>query len=103
VLAISKQAQQQRYATVAGINGFAARHEDPDRERIDRQLTAYFQGHPTPGVRYVSMLDVQCGPARRCEVLSPDGRYLYFDAGHFTLEGSRRFGARLRRAHPELF
>ena len=36
-------------------------------------------------------------------VLLPDGRYLYFDAGHLTLEGSRRVGARLKEAYPELF
>lgn len=43
------------------------------------------------------------GPQLACDILSPDGQYLYFDAGHFTLAGSRRFGARLKTAYPELF
>jgi hypothetical protein len=40
--------------------------------------------------------------ALSCDILAPDGRYLYFDAGHFTLEGSGRVGARLKQANPEL-
>ena len=103
VLAISRRAQAERRASVAAINDFAAGWQDPRKPEIDRGLKAFFAARALPGVRYVSTLDVQCGPALRCDILSPRGDYLYFDAGHFTLEGSRRFGERLRRRHPETF
>ena len=51
----------------------------------------------------MSILDAQCGGGAVCQIISSDGRYLFFDDSHFTLEGSRRFGARLKRARPELF
>jgi hypothetical protein len=103
VLAISKEAQGRRYATVEGINAYAAGFHDPQRAARDRQLEALFRSRDLGGARYVSMLQPQCGPRMACEILSPEGEYLYFDAGHFTLAGARRFGRRLKAAHPELF
>ncbi len=103
VLAISKLAQQNRYATIAGINHFAARFQDADKVTRDQQLNAYFQTQHFAATRYIDMLQIQCGPARQCDILSPTGQYLYFDAGHFTLEGSRRFGEKLKTVHPEAF
>lgn len=103
VLAISKKAQGRRYVTVGAINGFAAGYQDAAKVERDRRLKAFFAEPAWPGVRYVSALDIQCGERLACDILSPEGEYLYFDAGHFTLTGSRRFGARLKAAHPELF
>lgn len=102
-LSISKKAQDQRHATVAGVNAFALDYQEVAKIDRDRALKAFFARPGWRDVRYVSMLDLQCGERRRCEILGPDGRYLYFDAGHFTLEGSRRVGMRLKQAHPELF
>jgi peptidoglycan/LPS O-acetylase OafA/YrhL len=103
VLAISKKAQAQHRAGVAAVNGFALVYQDPVKVERDRALKAFFAARPWPDVHYVSMLDLQCGRPARCEILAPDGRYLYFDAGHFTLEGSRRVGVRLKQANPKLF
>ncbi|WP_068877064.1 MULTISPECIES: acyltransferase family protein [unclassified Phenylobacterium] len=102
-LSISKRAQDRRHATVAGVNAFALGYQEVAKVERDRALKALFAHPAWRDVRYVSLLDLQCGPRRRCEILGPDGRYLYFDAGHFTLEGSRRVGVRLKQAHPELF
>jgi peptidoglycan/LPS O-acetylase OafA/YrhL len=103
VLSISKQAQSQHFATVIGINGFAAQFQNPEKLERDRQLKAFFQFHQLAGVHYISTLDVQCGPRLACDMLSPAGQYLYFDSSHFTLEGSRRFGQHLKALYPELF
>jgi peptidoglycan/LPS O-acetylase OafA/YrhL len=103
VLAISRQAQGRHITRARGINAFAAGEQAPERTQIDRRLKAFFQAHAFPDVHYVSTLDVQCGPRLDCPVFSPQGQYLYFDAGHFTLEGSREFGQRLKREHPEVF
>jgi len=103
VLPISKKAQDRHRTGVAAVNAFAANYQNPEKAERDLALKAFFAARHWPDVHYVSMLDLQCGRPRRCEILAPDGRYLYFDAGHFTLEGSRRVGVRLRQAHPELF
>ncbi len=56
-------------------------------------------------LNYIDLLAVQCGAEiDACEIVSPiDGNFLYFDFSHFTLQGAREFGAKLKMAHPELF
>lgn len=103
VLAIAKRAQDERHAAIGGINAFAAGFRDADKIERDRTLKAHFQTHRLSGVHYISTLDAQCGARLLCDILSPDGKFLYFDAGHLTLIGARRLGAELKRRHPELF
>ncbi|MDD3838555.1 MAG: acyltransferase family protein [Phenylobacterium sp.] len=103
VLAISKTAQGRRMVTARAINRFAAGYQDPAKPARDARLKTFFAERALPGVTYVGLLDLQCGEALACDILSPDGQYLYFDAYHFTLAGSRRVGARLKAAYPELF
>ncbi|MET0273445.1 MAG: SGNH hydrolase domain-containing protein, partial [Phenylobacterium sp.] len=103
VLKISQDAQRAHQITAGAINAYSVAYRNPDKAAMDRQLKAFFQTPPVANVRYVGWLDVQCGAAMRCDVLTEDGQYLYFDAGHFTLLGSRQFGERLKAAHPELF
>ena len=103
VLAISKAAQSRRYVTASDINVFARSYYDADKIARDQGLKRHFATTAIPGVSYVSLMDRQCGQPPRCEILSRDGRYLYFDAGHLTLEGSRRLGARLKADNPGLF
>lgn len=103
VLSISKQAQQERLITAEAINEYSRHFANPSPTRLDRVLKDFFSGDRFPGVRYVSALDVQCGPELRCNILSANGQYLYFDNNHFTLEGSREFGQRLKRWNAALF
>ncbi|WP_432704385.1 SGNH hydrolase domain-containing protein [Escherichia coli] len=46
--------------------------------------------------KYIDTLAEQCGKAMNCDILSKKGDYLYFDNSHFTLEGSREFGKKLK-------
>lgn len=101
-LNIAKAAQNQPHATIATINRFAASYRVEDKAVQDAALKAHFAARSMPGVHYVSTMDAQCGGAI-CPLISEDGKYLFFDESHFTLEGSRRFGASLRREHPDLF
>lgn len=103
VLAISKAAQGRRHITVGAINRFSTGYQDRSKVERDRRLEVFFLSSEFEDVRYVSVLDVQCGRPLTCDILSSEGAYLYFDAGHFTLGGARMFGARLRAAHPALF
>jgi peptidoglycan/LPS O-acetylase OafA/YrhL len=103
VLKISQEAQRAHQITASAINAYAVGYRVQEKPTMDAALKAFFQAPPVKDVHYVSWLDVQCGAELKCDILSADGQYLYFDAGHFTLLGSRGFGARLKAAHPELF
>ncbi|MEE8574309.1 MAG: acyltransferase family protein, partial [Thermodesulfobacteriota bacterium] len=54
---------------------------------------------------YVDMLRTQCGErVDSCEIISTEySNYLYFDTGHFTLDGATEFGRKLKKRYPELF
>jgi hypothetical protein len=101
-LNIAKAAQTRSRATVTGINRFAASYRVEDKAAQDAALKAHFAGKSMPKVHYISTMDAQCD-VTTCPLISSDGKYLFFDESHFTLEGSRRLGANLKREHPELF
>lgn len=101
-LNIAKAAQAQPHATITTINRFAAAYRVEDKAVADAALKAHFAAQSTPGVYYVSTMDAQCDGGI-CPLISSDGEYLFFDESHFTLEGSRRLGASLRRSRPDVF
>ncbi len=101
-LNIAKAAQAQPHATITTINRFAAAYRFEDKAVQDAALKAHFAAQSKPDVYYVSTMDAQCDGAI-CPLISSDGEYLFFDESHFTLEGSRRLGASLKRSHPGLF
>jgi peptidoglycan/LPS O-acetylase OafA/YrhL len=100
---ISKEAQIERHVTAASINEFSRRFEAPEKFEYDEELKAFFKEKNFKDVQYVSALDVQCGAERKCDILSESGEYLYFDYGHFTLAGSKRFGKSLKEKFSYLF
>jgi peptidoglycan/LPS O-acetylase OafA/YrhL len=100
---ISKEAQLERHVTAASINDFARKYETQDKFEYDEELKSFFRSESFTDVHYISALDVQCGEERKCEILSESGEYLYFDYGHFTLAGSKRFGKSLKEKYSILF
>jgi hypothetical protein len=55
-------------------------------------------------VFFVDLLSVQCGESvAACNILSEDGKFMYFDKEHFSREGAVTVGQELRRLYPELF
>jgi peptidoglycan/LPS O-acetylase OafA/YrhL len=65
------------------------------RERTEQAARFY----KTQGIDYFSPIDQLCG-ADWCSVVTPDGKQIYFDTGHFTWAGARHlapeFSAHLR-------
>ena len=53
------------------------------------------------GARFVSKGDVVCSEST-CTVLSESGKLMLFDPSHWTLDGARLFGERIREAYPDL-
>lgn len=99
---IVKQAFDHKQTTVPMVNAFARRFYEPSRAVINRQLLEQFARRTD--VTYIDMLALQCGAQMACDILSSsDSAYLYFDDSHFTLDGSRRLGAELAEAKPELY
>lgn len=102
-LNISKLAQNARHITPDSINKFAKKYEDISRFEYDDELKHFFLEKQFSHTTYISALDAQCGPEKDCKILSDNGDYLYFDQGHFTLEGSRLFGRTLKASNNNLF
>lgn len=90
----------------SSVNEYARQFSHkPFLSNLNFRVHAMIRGIDIPNVHYVDLLEVQCGPEiDQCEVISAvDGGFLYFDYSHFTLQGAREFGAKLKQAHPELF
>ena len=102
-LNISMLAQNARHITPDSINKFARQYEDTARFTYDAELKNFFLEKMFPNTTYISALDAQCGSEKDCKILSDSGDYLYFDQGHFTLEGSRQFGKTLKTTNQNLF
>ncbi|MEM7186444.1 MAG: acyltransferase family protein, partial [Bacteroidota bacterium] len=56
-------------------------------------------------ILFINVLEIQGGLHRdKFEVISRrDLKFLYFDTGHFTKDGARQFGAKMKKVYPYLF
>jgi len=56
-------------------------------------------------ILWVNTLKIQCGEVLEdCQIISPStSSFLYFDSDHFSAEGAREYGQKLRTQHPYLF
>ena len=91
---------------MASMNAFAQQFSDRYfLKNLNAKVKDMLADIEVPDVSYVDVLAVQCGPETdQCEIVSKDNQaFLYFDYSHFTLQGAREFGAKLKAAHPELF
>lgn len=102
-LGIRRAAAATGKVTPSDVNAFAQAYSRPDRARLDHDLGNVVASWQMPGVTYVSFITSQCATPDSCALLSPEGAYFYFDNNHFTLQGSRDFGSRLKVNHPDLF
>lgn len=96
----------EKKTTVKMVNEYSKDFYSKRKIKTDLELKKFFSEHSefTNRVSYISAMDVQCGNNYNCEILSDnDKSFYYFDAGHFTLNGSVNFGIKLKKLHPELF
>lgn len=88
------------------VNEYSKNYYSKPKIKIDKDLKTFFSEHKeyASRVTYISAMDIQCGNNYDCKLLSEHNKsFYYFDAGHFTLNGSINFGSMLKSAHPELF
>ena len=79
-----------------------------NREGVNANLINFFKKAPEvindPKIYYVDFLAIQVEKDGTYQVIDPkNNKLLYWDSGHFTLEGSKRMGELLRREYPLMF
>jgi len=103
---IVANSMDEKKTTVEMVNEYSKNYYSKPKIKIDKDLKTFFSEHKeyASRVTYISALDIQCGNNYDCKLLSEHNKsFYYFDAGHFTLNGSINFGSMLKSAHPELF
>ncbi|EGO9621567.1 acyltransferase family protein [Escherichia coli] len=99
---IIKSAFKSGVNTIDGINKYSKKYYDNSRVEINNTIKGYL-GSNQHSYKYIDTLAEQCGKSMNCDILSTKGDYLYFDNSHFTLEGSREFGKKLKNDKPFIF
>ena len=74
-------------------------------KNLNREVKAMIKDLDVEQVSYIDILSIQCGEnIDQCEIVSKENnQFLYFDYSHFTLQGAQEFGAKLKKALPDLF
>lgn len=78
------------------------------KRSVNDSLQNEFNSNPfyqSNNIQFIDILHLQGGPnLDQFEVVSKKAiKFLYFDAGHFTRQGSQELGAKLKALHPNLF
>ncbi|EQC4552705.1 acyltransferase family protein [Cronobacter malonaticus] len=103
---IAALAMKSKKSTVSMINDFAKNYYSSDRKVIDKDAQTILSSveYKAKRVTYISALNIQCGRDLNCEIINKDSnKYIYFDGGHFSMEGSRKFGKKLKESTPDVF
>lgn len=101
-------------ATHRQLNLFAKSYQGSSKQThiknpripINNDLISFFSNDiwTKNKVYYVDIMSIQCGEKMDCQIISEnDLKPLYFDDNHWTLQGAREFGSRLKEDYPELF
>ncbi|HPF10556.1 MAG TPA: acyltransferase family protein [Flavobacteriaceae bacterium] len=90
------------------INSFAQQFEKcNEKVFIDLKLIEEFSNpkYANDHIFYIDLLELQGGDNLEAfEIVSSEKlKFLYFDFNHFTTEGARKLGTKLKKVHPELF
>lgn len=99
------EAMKEKNANPEMINSYSERYYDNTRAPLNDNLNEFFKvaGFEKFNIFYIDALSAQCGKELKCEIISKDKKFEYFDTNHFTLEGSTIFGGNLKKIHPEMF
>lgn len=92
----------------SNINEFAHQFEKHDQKvSYNVKLKKEFENpsYEQNKIYYIDLLEIQGGKNfDSFEIVSSDNlEFLYFDFNHFTEEGAKKVGAKLKEKHPELF
>lgn len=90
---------------MASINQYSIKFRVSHREKTNRSVKSLIENINTENVFFVDVLKSQCGEKfKKCQIVSDKNqKFLYFDAGHLTLQGARELGENLKTNYPDLF
>lgn len=99
------EAMKNKSVNPSMVNQFAKRFYDESRFSLNKDLINFFakSGLDKFNIYYIDALRAQCGAETKCDIISEDKKFEYFDTNHFTLEGATIFGRNLKELHPEIF
>ncbi|EOZ9372660.1 acyltransferase family protein [Enterobacter hormaechei] len=103
---IVANSMNEKQTTVEMVNEYSKKYYSRPKIKTNNDLKDFFSEHKEYAgrVTYISAMDIQCGSNYDCKLLDEhDKSFYYFDAGHFTLNGSKNFGLMLRKSNPEIF
>lgn len=100
------EAMKEKMSTVGMINSYSHKYYQARRARINNEVKKEISNefYERSGVYYIDFLDVQCGKSLNCDIINADNKkFIYFDNSHFTLNGAKIFGEKLKYTHPEIY
>ncbi|WP_196615234.1 acyltransferase family protein [Citrobacter freundii] len=100
------EAMKEKMSTVGMINSYSHKYYQARRARINNEVKKEISNefYERAGVYYIDFLNVQCGESLICDIINPDNKkFIYFDSSHFTLDGAKIFGDKLKSLHPEIY
>lgn len=100
------EAMNKKMSTVNMINSYSEKYYQERRQKINIDVSSELSDskYKRWDIHYINSLAVQCGEKMECAIINKDTKkFLYFDFGHFTLDGAKDFGKKLRVEHPEIY
>lgn len=91
---------------MASLNQYSQKFSEFDYlNKVNIYAKKLIEESNIPNLSYVDVLTVQCGMNKdNCEIISEENNeFLYFDKDHFTVQGAKEFGHKLKIKHPNLF
>ncbi len=90
---------------MSSINTYSKAFEKKERIITNNAIRKMINNTNIKDVYYVDVLRTQCGDSMdECGIVSDlNHKFLYFDYSHFTLQGAREFGKRLKTKYPQVF
>jgi len=90
---------------MSSINQYSKKLEKKERIITNKAIKKVIESEKIKDLFFVDVLKTQCGDSyENCNIVSPSNyKFLYFDYGHFTLEGAKEFGEKLKIRYPNIF
>jgi hypothetical protein len=96
-----------RSASTTAINKFAQDFaKKKDRNEINDSLIRFFEDEnfEEKSIFFINVLKVLRNDENNFDIISRENSdFLYFDPSHFTDQGAKEFGEKLKKTYPELF
>ena len=91
---------------MASLNEYSKQFSNHDHVvMVNRKVKEMIINSTIENLFFIDILSLQCGEnIDNCEIISTiNSKFMYFDYGHFTLQGAKELGKKLKTKYPHLF